>query len=453
MAWIGLECGGEPGRRLGRRLGFHTSGDTILRRLRRIPLPTNSNSTHTGIDDFAFRRGLKYGTIIEDLDSGRSVDLLPDRDSATTAAWLSSRDVTPTIVTRDRSAGYAAAVATGAPDAIQIAARWHLLANAREALVRVLDRHHSDVTGVARRIWDEQLPTASPIPITNDPISATDSASSQQVLSPCRQREADLSAARRARRLERYERVTELRRQGHGQRAIMRQLKIDPRTVVRFLRGGSFPERAKARRTHLVDPFVPRLKALWAEGHRNAKHLWHLIRGEGFKGSPYAVRRCVTPWRTAKERAHVSGPRPIRGVVAPMIRPSSNRLAWLLARPELPRQPEESGLTELLEQVCEPVSIAAGLTRDFGEALASRDLDCLKRWVIRATTSEKVPKEIVSFATGITHDWPEVSAAVEYPFSNGRTEGHVNRLKMIKRKMFGRAKFDLLRIRVLASGP
>jgi transposase len=204
---------------------------------------------------------------------------------------------------------------------------------------------------------------------------------------------------------------------------------------------------------HLVDPFVPRLKALWAEGHRNAKHLWRMIRSEGFKGSSYAVRRCVAPWRTAEERVHVSGRRTTRRAIPPLVRPSSNRLAWLLARPELPRQPEETRLVELLKEACEPVAMAARLTREFGDAIASRDLVRMKQWVQTATTSEVVPKDVASFATGIARDWHEVSAAVEHPYSNGRTEGHVNRLKMIKRKMYGRAKFDLLRIRVLASGP
>lgn len=117
----------------------------------------------------------------------------------------------------------------------------------------------------------------------------------------------------------------------------MRQPKIDRCTVVRFLRSGSFAEQAKTRRTHLVAPFGPRLLALWAEGHRNAKHLSQVISSERFKGAPYAVRRGVAPWRTADERIHVSDPRTTHHATPPPVRPSSNRLAWLLARPELVR--------------------------------------------------------------------------------------------------------------------
>lgn len=134
MEKIGLECGGEPGRRLCGKLGITTSGDTILRRLRAMPGEDIHYGNIIGVDDFAFRRGQHYGTIIVDHESGGVIDLLPDRTSATLEAWVAARPTTPTVVTRDRSGVFAKAITAAAPDAVQVADRWHLLANCRDAL-------------------------------------------------------------------------------------------------------------------------------------------------------------------------------------------------------------------------------------------------------------------------------------------------------------------------------
>jgi transposase len=107
---IGLECGGEPGRRLCGELGIQTSGDTLLRRLRAAAPAEGHAGNVIGIDDFAFRRGQRYGTIVVDHESGGVIDLLADRTSATLEAWLSARPTAPTIVTRDRSGIYAKAI-------------------------------------------------------------------------------------------------------------------------------------------------------------------------------------------------------------------------------------------------------------------------------------------------------------------------------------------------------
>jgi transposase len=145
LVQVGLECGGEPGQRLCDELGIDTSGDTILRRLRAAPPAAGHEGNVIGVDDFAFRRGQRYGTIVVDHESGGVIDLLADRTSASLEAWLAARLVAPTVVTRDRSGVYAKAIAAAAPDAAQVADRWHLLANCREALVRVLDQHHSPI--------------------------------------------------------------------------------------------------------------------------------------------------------------------------------------------------------------------------------------------------------------------------------------------------------------------
>lgn len=465
---IGLECGGEPGGRLSKKLGIPTSGDTILGRLRSLSLPDIPGSEVIGIDDFALRRGQRYGTIIVDHTTGRPIDLLPDREGSTVARWLRSRP-SPAFVTRDRSAGYAGAITAGAPEAIQIADRWHLLANAREALVRLLDRHHATITQLSRQVRDENQATLQPTTeasayeplvetiVASNALPAAESLKAEPSpasvpVPPSRQREMDLSAARRARRLARYELVMELHTQGYSHRAISRKLRIGKATVGKYLKAGVFPERAQPRRKRLADAFVKTLKTLWNAGIRNANILYKRIADKGFAGSHHAVRRYVARWRTPQDRKNLSGTRGLLKPEIPLVRPSSNRLAWLLIRPELQRHPEETRLEALLMESSGVIASAVQLVCEFGTVIRERHLLKLKRWLSQATKN-KVADEIRRFAGGIQRDWKEVSAAVTCPYSNGRTEGHVNRLKLIKRKMYGRAKFDLLRIRVLAAGP
>src|SRR5205085_1262471 len=122
----------------------------ILRRLRAAAasFPPSQDPAEVGIDDFALRRGQRYGTIVVDHASGRVIDLLPDRTSETAAEWFRLHPSVQ-LVTRDRGDAYAKAAAEAVPNAVQVADRWHLLANAREALVRLLDRRHRDVAAAA----------------------------------------------------------------------------------------------------------------------------------------------------------------------------------------------------------------------------------------------------------------------------------------------------------------
>lgn len=457
---IGLECGGEPGRRLCGDLGITASGDTILRRLRATPQANVHCGNVIGVDDFAFRRGQRYGTMIVDHESGGVIDLLPDRTSASLEVWLTARPTLPTVVTRDRSGVYAKAITIAAPDAVQVADRWHLLANCREALVRVIDRHHSSITQAMaatrsvvstadqpQNAAESELtppPTAVPptLPPPVPPVPA--------VLSRSRQ----LSIDRRARRVARYEQVLELRRQGVSQRTIASQLKLGRGLVRRLVNADSFPERAKTHHTRQVDRYIDQLRLQWAQGIRNARELAESIRTLGYTGSNAMVRRCVAPWRTPAERPPLRGPTRQSPSPVPLDlqRPSSNRLSWLLTKDDLARRTGEAELLAELGRTCEPIHTASELARSFAPAVQGREINVLTAWMERAAQSTST-KEMNGFAEGLTRNWPEVKAAVELPWSNGRTEGHVNRLKLIKRKMYGRAKFDLLRIRVMARGP
>ena len=149
---IGLTLGGEAGSRLAGRLAMPVSGDTLLRLVRASGIVVSPPPRILGVDDWAWRRGQRYGTIICDLERRRVIDLLPDRTGETLASWLRQHGKDVAVVSRDRAGAYAEGIRAGAPQAIQVADRWHLMVNASEALRRVLDRH-SGALGRAARLF------------------------------------------------------------------------------------------------------------------------------------------------------------------------------------------------------------------------------------------------------------------------------------------------------------
>ena len=400
---VGLECGGEPGRRLCKNLGITTSGDTILRRLRAMPQAVTHDGNVIGVDDFAFRRGQHYGTIIVDHESGGVIDLLPDRTSSSLETWLRARGTLPTIVTRDRSGVYAKAVATAAPDAIQVADRWHLLANCREALVRVIDRHHSPINQAMENAQSHALNVAS-IQITHEstsnPISMVDrplvlSESSGPLTTSSNQQQ---SLDRRARRITRYEQVVEHHQQGMSQREIALRLKMSRRQVKKLLNADSFPERARTYHHRQIDRHIHSLQLQWSQGVRNAAELTRHIRTLGYTGSDNMVRRCVAPWRTTAEptRWHASTPDHPPSAPLKFHRPSSERLSWLLIKDDLVRRDGEAQLLTELANVCEPIHAASNLARTFITAVRERDVTMLTAWT-ESASQETSTKETVSY--------------------------------------------------------
>ncbi len=467
---IGLECGGEPGGRLAGQLGIGTSGDTILRRVRAMPLTIELKPCAIGIDDFAMRKGHRYGTVVVDHESHRVMDLLPERSSESTARWMASQPQVQ-VVTRDRSTLYAKGISAANPDAVQIADRFHLHANLRDGLVRMLDRHHADISAAAR-VEAPPAPSA-PIPTETpaEPIesagkgaegeasAAVDVPGAQAAIEPIAcdpprlSRAAKLSMERRGRRYAKFQKVIALKDSTKSLRAISRETGIGRDLVTRFIRAGSFPERAKTRHPRAINQVVVELRQLWDSGIHNARELHQRLSAAGFSGSLGMVRRCVKPWRDATVQSHTPGRKArVRPADSKPVRISSNRLAWLLVKTDIEREPDEQKLIDRLLEDCEPVRTATELVLEFKQILPKRRSELLLSWIERASQPD-VADEIRTFAEGLLRDWPSVKTAVELPWSNARAEGHVNRIKLIKRKMYGRANFDLLRIRVLARGP
>jgi transposase len=299
----------------------------------------------------------------------------------------------------------------------------------------VVDRHHAHVLEAAKTVATSQEaePPAAEMPAVAPASPPRAVARSQH---------------RRARRLERYEQVLELNERGVSLRAIARRLGMHRRTVRRWLRAGSFPERARRHTTSGTDPFVDYLKRRWDEGCHNAAQLSREIRALGFGGSAMMVRRRVARWRRGEPTRgrRPSDPRP------PAIkRPSSRRVSWWLLTEWTDLEADERGLLEALWARCPELEAATELGREFAAMVRQRWSGQWDSWLARVQAPE-VAHELRGFAEGLRQDEAAVKAALSLEWSNGQTEGQVNRLKLLKRQMYGRAGFDLLRCRFLQAG-
>ena len=463
---IALSAGAESGARLSNCLGMPTSPDTLLRLIRRLAPQPVVGPRVLGVDDWAFHRGRRYGTILCDLESHRPVDLLPERSASSLAAWLREHPGTQ-IISRDRGSEYARGAAQGAPLAKQVADRWHLLHNLIEAFERALDRNHALLAQVAKTLHHRNGQASSPLlqPVACSEVTervehpvlpaAPTQPSIEQSPEPLPAqptRRQKLQEQRRSRRLARYERIKELQAQGVPLLRIARQLNLARCTVRRYARSEEFPERPARRSRCIVsrtsihrsrsagplDAYMDYLKQRWDEGCRKAAQLYREVKERGFTGSPYMVRRRVAEWRDKKESAN--------SVSA--WRPSARTVAWLLLKPDHDRPIEQIVFLNSLIEAWPALMESVTLIQEFRSLLCRRRPNDLQAWVELANEPSILP-EIKQFAQNLHQDWAAVLEAVEEPWSNGQVEGQVNRLKLIKRQMYGRANFDLLRQRVL----
>jgi transposase len=420
---IGLALGGEPGSRLAKTLAMPVSGDTLLRLVRAAGAEPITPPRVLGVDDWAWRRGQRYGTILCDLEENRVIDLLPDRSAAALADWLEHHPGVE-VIARDRAGAYADGARHGAPEATQVADRWHLLTNMSEALRHVADRCHARLQAaakaapVARKADADLVPAALPrLPLTR-----------------LEQGQRDRLAARQAR----FDRVVALRGRGLTLDGIVATTGLSCSTVKRWLRRASVPTWRKPRRACILDPHRDYLERRWREGCRNARALWRELRRQGFVGRPGVVSQ----WAARRRRQeNVAGGRP-----APPRLPSGRHLARLLTTEPEGLGPEERRLVALVRARTPELAEAAELAGAFARMVRDKDGSRLDAWLETAARSELAP-----FARGLRQDLPAVRAALGLPWSTSPVEGQINRLKTLKRQMYGRAGFDLLRQRVLAA--
>jgi len=447
---VGIALGGQAGSRMLHDLAMPASPDTVLRLIRRQPLPAPKPPRVVGVDDWAIRKRCTYGTVVVDLERRRVLDLLPDRTAETLAAWL-RRQPGIEAVARDRSTEYARGIGLGAPKAVQVADRWHLLANMRQAIERWLH-------GAQARL--RRLPA----------LSGDDAAA------PARRHQAFARSASeraagaesRARWQAHHDEVRRRHLAGETLLGISRETGLALGTVRKYARAESFPARTPyGPGPSILDPYLSHLERRLAEGCENGLALWRELREQGFSGGTRQVHRWLAERRTAPAR---TGPHVRRNKEAAEAQPLAARsplpvlptvpqLAWLLVQPTTSLGVTDAAIAARVEQD-EQASAVVQLARRFtalvracgvagrqnGRAPADPVAE-LDAWLAKACAC-RAPA-IATFAAGLEADGAAVRAALTQPWSSGQAEGQINRLKLLKRQSYGRASFDLLRRRVL----
>jgi len=414
-----LETSAEAGARLSKHLKMRVSADTLLRIARSIPLEKQPTPRVLGVDDWALKKGRRYGTILVDLERHCPVDLLPERSADALEQWLKDHPGVE-VISRDRGDEYIQGASRGAPEALQIADRWHLLKNWNEALQRMWNRHGKVLRQAVKHVQAELEPTETnvhPAPVSRPPVEKP---SYRQHL---------------------FNEVKRLATEGDSNRAIARQLQIHRATVARYIVADELPRRVVPQNISSVMPYGDYVQRRWNEGQQNAAQLWHELQAQGFSGGYASVNRAVKRLRppSAGRRRIVSQ--------QPSITLSPRHAAWLLVEIPDDLSQTQTLLLEALRQLCPETDIAYPLAQRFVTMIRERQPEALDSWLQEAETCGIAA--IRNFVVKLRQDYDAVKAALSYEWSNGQVEGQVNRLKTIKRQMYGRANFDLLRLRVL----
>ena len=301
---------------------------------------------------------------------------------------------------------------------MQVTDRWHLLRNLSEALRNALEPHRRIMTQAARAIRSSKSSEtfdAHGVSLTTaDTLSIKDKA--------------------RDRRQRLYQQMRALMESGVSQSDIARQLDLSLRTVQRWIRVGVFPERSPRLFPNAVDEHAAYLDRRILEGCRNVSRLWRELKQRGFHGQNSSVWSWLWQHR-GHGRENKAGL-----IIKSTLRISPQQTAWQILKGVSSVQ---AYLDELFR--CSPeIATLAHLSKEFFRIVRDRDLNAWPQWLEAASNTS-----LSSFATSLMHDRDAVQAALSLPWSNGPVEGQVHRLKLIKRQMYGRAGFDLLRLRVL----
>lgn len=428
---IGLALAGRPGSRLATALGMPASPDSLLRLVRALPDPPVGAVRVLGVDDFAIRRSVSYGTVLLDILTHRPVDLIEERTAAVLADWLVAHPGVE-VICRDRSGAYAEGARTGAPEAIQVADRYHLWANLGEAVERTVLAHRACLPEPELESTDIQ-PGAT---ARGEPDQADlDDAELDEVVP------VDYGPPSRLeiRIRERHAAVTELREKGYSLNAIRRELGLGFRTVYRLARATSIDELLVATRNRPsnLDRFKPYVHHRWNAGVTEATVLHAELIKLGWTGSLRTVQRYLRRFRD-----------PDRPPPVPEKKPTPRRVtSWIMTNPEHLSDGDRVRLKQILAR-CPELEATTAHVASFAAMITQRTgRDQLPGW-LDAVVADDLPA-LHSLVTGLRRDQDAVTNGLSLPYSSGQVEGTVNRIKMIKRQMFGRANFDLLRKRVL----
>jgi transposase len=431
---LGLALGGRAGVLLSHTWDVAVSRHTLLRVLRQFAGPEAPTPTVLGVDDFALRKRQTYGTVRSDLERRQPIALLPERNAETVAQWLQGHPGVQ-VIARDRWCAYAEGARHGAPTATQVADRFHLLQNLREALAQVFVTPRPILAAV--NATQRQQPVSLPDGALAVPVPPHDRPRPEQ----------PRAAPHQARRQALPAPVWALHHQGWTARAMAQHLGLDRRTVPQDLRRATCAGRLRRSDlgTSVLHPYKPYLLERWNAGGYTATQLFRELQTRGYTGSDDRVAAYARRLRQAQGlRPGQRCPRqPLPRVAEPVCQLfTPRRAAWLgLRRPTQRSAAETQQLAQRCAQSPE-VAEAIALAQDLLSLVRPRQPEALDPWLHRAMASSL--EALRRFATGLAEDDAAVKAGVTLHWSSGPVEGHMNRLKMLKRQMFGRARLDLL---------
>jgi transposase len=433
---VALALAGRPGSRLAVKLGMPCCRDVLIRLIRAQPLPETGPIEVLGVDDFAVRRRQSYNTILIDMDTHRPVDVLPDREADTLAAWLRKHPEIQTVC-RDRAGAYAEGIRSGAPQAIQVADRFHLWKNLCEAAEKTVAAHHRCLREVAAAQAAPVEPV-EPQPPVPAPMPAVEPVAPLQRVYP-------LAERTRAR----YAAVQDCLARGLSRSAVAQELNLDRHTVRRFANATCVEEllgKAEHRLTKL-DPYIDLVNQRWNEGVTNAQVITAELRTLGFRGDVQTVRRYLKPFRIPGASRY--RPDPHRRKPAPTVpavpKPRTISKA-LLTHPDHLTE-DDMLIVKNATAGCIHLDHLQQHVRAFGKIMAQRRGQELPAW-LEAVESDDLP-ELRSLAAGMRRDLQAIINGLTLEHSSGAVEGNVTRIKRLKRDGYGRANFDLLRAQIL----
>ncbi|MGF9567839.1 ISL3 family transposase [Neorhizobium sp. BT27B] len=447
---LGHSTGGRPGERLMRQLGMPVSDDTILRHLKRKALRVDGQQSAriVGIDDWSWRKSWRYGTIVVDLERREVMDILEDRSVASVARWL-KRHPSIEVVSRDRCGLYAQGAREGAPQASQVADRFHLIQNLRLAI--------EEQMSLSGRATGRAL-------LPDEDIAFDHSTRNLPEPSPETPGRNQLRRAHRQSRTDMFETVHALSKEGLTCSDIARRTGYGRRSITKWLKFETPPD----RRRGALQPTSPLyfeafLTQCWKDGNRRGRHLFHDIKHRGYTGSFSNLERLLATWRRAErpETDEVKGDMaPARIGLSdrepnslPVRDPQTGHLispivaATLCIKPRGALTINQARKVDALKQGSRTFAVMRSFAMRFRGIFRGRDSAKLEQWIDDAIHSGLA--FLARFARVLRRDIDAVCNAIDLPWSNGQVEGQINRLKTIKRAMYGRAGPELLRARMM----
>ncbi len=417
----GVLTNGADAAQIASSFGMPTTAKTIIRRVLQLPLPSEGSVHKVGVDEWAWKKGHRYGTILVDLEKRRVVQLLADRSVETSKAWLRKHPEID-LVSRDRGQIFREAATEGAPQAKQVVDRFHLQKNFAEALEKFFRKQER----VLKKATGGSTGKAHP---------------AERVAVP-----EKVSQERRARHRQRvslHKRIWKLYREGYHKEQIAQVVGVSSRSVYRALEQETPPPpRRRSRSSSIVDPYLSYLASRWNQGCHNVVRLYEEIVAQGYTGTRRTLEMRLRPFRP-------KGARPVSKQTIIWDKPPSPRgVALMMVRPTQSCTREQTAYLEQLVQSDSTIAVVFTLAQDFGRLLRKLEGQVrLEQW--KAAVRASGIAELIAFVDGLADDAEAVANGCSMTWSNGMVEGFVNKVKWIKRSSYGQAGFPLLQRRVL----